>query len=131
MAELDALRRELDQRVRITSRRLANEWERELRRTNPVDTGNMRDKTTVREQVSAGGVRVVAVVDTDYAIYVSEGTRPHIIRPRPPRKALRFTVGGRVVYAAKVNHPGTRPNPWFRDSVRRLPEMVQRIWRSL
>lgn len=124
------MRRELAQRARIFGRTLANEWERDLKRTNPVDTGNMRDRTTVRDQASARGVTVTATVDTDYAVYVSEGTRPHVIAARNAQ-ALRFTWNGRVVYFKSVNHPGTRPNPWWTDSIDRLPGLSARVWRAI
>lgn len=41
-----------------------------------------------------------------YAAFVIHGTKPHEIRPRPPRKALRWVVGSRFVFARKVHHPG-------------------------
>lgn len=124
------MRRELNQRVRIYGRTLANEWERELKRNNPVQTGNMRDRTTVRDSARGDGVIVTAVVDTDYAEYVSEGTRPHVITAKNAR-ALRFSWHGRTVYFRSVNHPGTRANPWWTDSLRRLPDLSQRIWRAI
>lgn len=49
---------------------------------------------------------------TSYLGYELEGTPPHVIRPRR-RKALRFVVGGHVIYARHVNHPGTRANPFL------------------
>ena len=52
------------------------------------------------------------------ALYVTGGTRPHIIRPRRPGGVLRFTVGGRVVYARYVNHPGNKPNDFLVQSLR-------------
>lgn len=55
-----------------------------------------------------------------YGLFHHEGTGPHTIRPRQAR-ALRFVMQGRVVFAASVNHPGTRPNPyltrWLREAV--------------
>lgn len=51
-------------------------------------------------------------------IYVVNGTRPHIIRPRRAGGVLRFTIGGRVVYARYVNHPGTRPNDFLLEALR-------------
>lgn len=50
-------------------------------------------------------------------LYVHNGTRPHQIRPRT-REYLRFEVGGRVVYAKVVNHPGYRGNPFLTDALR-------------
>lgn len=52
------------------------------------------------------------------SIYLVNGTRPHMIFPRRPGGVLRFTVGGQVVYARYVNHPGTRPDPYLRDALR-------------
>lgn len=49
---------------------------------------------------------------TDYLGYHMNGTHPHIIRPRR-RKALRFTSGGSVVFARRVQHPGSRANPFL------------------
>jgi hypothetical protein len=124
------MRRELEQRSRIFARTLANEWERELKRTNPIDSGNMRDHTTARDSISPIGARVEAVVGTDYAKFVSEGTRPHVISARNAR-ALRFTWHGRTVYFKSVNHPGTQANDWWTRSIKELPSLMQRIWRGL
>jgi hypothetical protein len=46
---------------------------------------------------------------TSYLGYHHDGSRPHIIRPRR-RKALRFISGGQVVFATRVQHPGSAPN---------------------
>jgi HK97 gp10 family phage protein len=73
----------------------------------PVDTGNLRDSIGVRSQ----GDSIVIGPDmglAPYAGYVEFGTAPHEIRPKTA-KALRFTVGGKVVFARVVHHPGTRP----------------------
>ena len=120
------LTEEFKQRVRILERRTAVEWEADLKRTSPVDTGNMKAKTTVRDRSGT----LEAVVDTDYAAYVSGGTRPHKITARNVQ-ALSFVWRGRRVTVRSVNHPGTRANPWFTDSVRRLPATFQRVWSTL
>lgn len=44
------------------------------------------------------------------------GTEPHTIRPRR-RKALRFRVGGVVVFAARVDHPGTKANRYLQRAL--------------
>ena len=60
-----------------------------------------------------------------------DGTRPHVIVPRKGR-VLRFkTSDGRVVYARKVNHPGTRPNPFLIDAAKAEGLRVTRLTSSL
>lgn len=74
----------------------------------PVDTGNLRDSIGVRVQ----GDSVVIGPDmgqAPYAGYVEFGTKPHEIRPKDANGVLRFTVGGKVVFARVVQHPGTQP----------------------
>lgn len=74
----------------------------------PVRTGRLRSSIradpprifSLRGSVTVGS-------DLEYAAFVNDGTAPHVIRPRRAQ-VLRFNVGGRVVYARVVNHPGTR-----------------------
>ena len=61
-----------------------------------------------------------------YGHYVREGTQPHEIRPRN-RKALKFEIAGEVIFAAKVNHPGTRANPYHKRVMARLMGQVQEL----
>lgn len=49
--------------------------------------------------------------------YVVNGTRPHLIRP-VRAQALRFTTGGRIVFAKLVHHPGTQPNDFLGKALR-------------
>lgn len=80
---------------------------------------------------------------TPYGAYVEYGTKAHKIYPKaghgmigPTREgqtrratgkgpheyivgrgiALRFRVGGRIVFARMVNHPGTQGTHWMRDA---------------
>jgi len=46
-----------------------------------------------------------------YGGWVRGGTDPHEIRPKTA-KALRFQIGGEIVFAMKVSHPGSRANPY-------------------
>lgn len=68
---------------------------------------------TLRPQVTIGS-------DVEYAALVNDGTRPHVIRPRRADGVLRFRVGGRVVYARVVNHPGTRARPFLDRALREV-----------
>jgi hypothetical protein len=57
--------------------------------------------------------------DVEYAQMVHDGTRPHVIRPRNAQ-VLRFRVGGQVVFARVVNHPGTRAQPFLDRALREV-----------
>lgn len=86
----------------------------------PVRTGRLRSSIraepprffSLRGVVSVGS-------DLEYAGFVNDGTRPHTIRPRRA-KALRFVVGGQVVYARVVHHPGTRARPFLDRALREV-----------
>jgi len=59
---------------------------------------------------TAGSSSVSVGSDDPVAVFIERGTRPHTIRARNAR-ALRWEGDGGTVFAANVNHPGTRPNP--------------------
>lgn len=76
---------------------------------------------TIRAQIQRGPdgeFQGVINVRHPAALYVVHGTRPHRIEPRRQGGVLRFMVGGRVVYARYVNHPGTKPNDFLLQALR-------------
>ncbi|MDP1664132.1 MAG: HK97 gp10 family phage protein [Methylobacter sp.] len=62
----------------------------------------------------AGNGSAEVYANAEYAGFVENGTRPHVIRPRNGR-ALRFPIGGGAGFgfARVINHPGSRPHPFF------------------
>lgn len=82
------------------------------------DTGDLVRKLYMK-QGRRGRFQYVEVGSTaKHAYYHHEGTKPHQIRPENGR-LLRFNVGGHVVYARKVNHPGTRGTKYLTIPMRR------------
>lgn len=87
---------------------------------------NLRDTLFKRIQAKAGGgVEIVVGSDHPIALIHHEGTRPHLIMPRPERLAVNpdarlvfQTSSGQVVFARRVHHPGTRPNRYLTDNLR-------------
>jgi hypothetical protein len=79
----------------------------------PVDTGRLRVGNQWRVQV-VSPTRVVGEVfnHTAYAAAVHDGSRAHVVRPRR-KKALRFEVAGRVVFARRAFIPARRGRPWL------------------
>lgn len=86
----------------------------------PVDTGRLRASGKIQYSgLFSFRPKATIIFDVDYAAAVNDGTRPHIIRPRNAQ-ALRFRIGGRVVYAKVVHHPGTRANPFLDRALREV-----------
>lgn len=80
--------------------------------------GSMPSQITGPDIGRRGGELSATVASRHPAtVYVVNGTVPHIIRPQRA-KALRFTVGGRTVFAHVVNHPGTRANDFLTKALR-------------
>lgn len=98
-------------------RDLAYGTQRIMQETSPVRTGRLRQSIRVEK---IGPLEYFIGPTVEYAIYVKKGTRPHEIRPRRAR-ALRFVINGKVVFAKKVEHPGTKPNPF----VKRTAEIIK------
>lgn len=89
----------------------ANYLKAEMEARVPVDTGRLRQSIQVRVENN----RVTVGPDTEYAEYVEFGTKPHVIEPKN-KKALAFKVGGQMVVVKKVNHPGTKAQPFVRPA---------------
>lgn len=87
----------------------------------PVRTGRLRSSIRAEPPriFSLRGSLTVGS-DLEYAGFVNDGTRPHQIKPRRSGGVLRFVVGGRVVYARVVNHPGTRARPFLDRALREV-----------
>ena len=84
----------------------------------PKRTGRLAASIDVKYKKSLNP-RVIVGSSLNYAYFVHEGTKPHIIRARQGR-TLRFVQNGRVIYATKVNHPGTRPTRFLTKHLSRV-----------
>lgn len=101
--------------------RLQRRTATQARQDVPVRTGNL-GRTIGEGQIRTVGPRTVegsVHANAGYALYVHEGSRPHVIRPRNAQ-ALRFEVGGRTVFARLVRHPGTKARPFLRNAGMRV-----------
>lgn len=66
--------------------------------------------------VADGKVKVIST--NPHTVLVHNGSPAHKIRPRDPRRWLRFEIDGRVIYAREVNHPGYRGDPFLTNALR-------------
>lgn len=83
-------------------------------------TGNLRSTITSDVGADVRGVVLTVGSSSKIARIHHDGTRPHIIRPKRVGGALRFSSGGRIVYARRVMHPGTKPNHYLTDNLPRV-----------
>lgn len=114
----DALR-ETAQDSQVTTQQVlvqsSNQILAEMEARVPVDSGRLRASLQIKVQTD----RVIIGPDENiapYAGYVEFGTKPHVIRPKTPNGVLVFKMNGTTVYAKKVNHPGTKAQPYVRPA---------------
>lgn len=88
-------------------------------------TGNLRRSVFSRMVDDRNGLVGVGA-EAPYAIFVNDGTRPHIIEARNA-KALRFEMGGNVLYRRMVNHPGTKPTLFMETALKDNTPSILRI----
>jgi len=67
-------------------------------------------------------------VGMPYGIFVENGTKPHTIKATKA-KVLAFSVGGKMVFASSVNHPGSKPYPFWKPAgetlIKKMPSIVE------
>ncbi len=111
---------EIKEAIEKSLPRIAIRLQNELVLAAPVDTGHLRNSIKV---TSDGMTLTISMVN--YGIYVEFGTPPHLIKPKD-KQALKFKAGGKEVFAKIVRHPGTRPNPFIRNTIRnKVGQIVQ------
>lgn len=81
----------------------------------PVVTGRLRGDITVFPRTKPNEISVGNTTLIDYAVHVFYGTKPHEIKPKRA-KALKTPYG----YRKKVNHPGTKANPYLETALDNL-----------
>jgi hypothetical protein len=87
----------------------------------PVDTGNLRASGRM-ELGSDRGAMVIGGVTygARYAAAVHEGRRALTIRAKRPGGKLKFTIGGRTVYATQVHQPARAGRPFLRTALQEV-----------
>jgi hypothetical protein len=80
----------------------------------PRKTGKLADSIKT-ERIGPSTWTVKA--DTEYALPVERGAKPHVITPKSAG-VLRFpSKSGTIVYTQRVNHPGNAPNPFMEQAM--------------
>ena len=92
--------------------------DRGIKRSAVIITKSIKDETPVKTGTLKRGIRptygrlkaVISPHNAPYAIFVHEGTQPHIIEP-VTKKALFWK--GALHPVKRVKHPGTKANPFM------------------
>ncbi|MGE4517307.1 MAG: HK97 gp10 family phage protein [Arcobacteraceae bacterium] len=93
--------------------RVGSEIANDAKDLAPYATGNLeRDIQVFDDNISNLEIEIGNSKLTPYARFVHDGTEPHEIRPKN-KKALKTPFGVRK----KVNHPGTKANPYLQKAV--------------
>jgi HK97 gp10 family phage protein len=71
-------------------------------------------RQSIRSQMT-GQLSGMVEVGAPYGIFVHEGTRPHEIRIKYKRVLANKRTG--QIFGVRVNHPGTKPNPFLQRAV--------------
>ena len=123
---MQEIKEKIEKALPIIALRIQNE----LMIACPVDTGRLKNSIKV---IPYGKGLLIWMVD--YGKFVEFGTPPHIIKPKN-KESLKFEVGkierlsgnkkGKtIVFAKEVKHPGTRPNPFIRNTIQnKLKEII-------
>lgn len=90
----------------------------------PVRSGELQRANRVVRRSAPGSVQIEYFNNQDYAGFVIGGTKPHEILPLHVR-ALHFQSDRGEVFAARVMHPGTKPNPYHRRGYLKVSVLVQ------
>lgn len=84
-----------------------------LREFSPQDTGRLAGSWTLQRRSD-----MYSTIGTNvkYALVQNDGSRPYDIFPRTA-KALKFTIGGSVIFAKRVRHPGIKGKKYIEKSI--------------
>lgn len=73
---------------------------------------------TTTPRLAGRELRTTVTNSSGHATFIERGTRPHVILPRNGPYLVFTAKSGAVVFARRVNHPGTRPYRILEDALR-------------
>lgn len=91
----------------------------ESKAKHAAPVGNYKGGGSLRQSIKTtpySSTGFIVRVNSLYGVYVDQGTKPHVIVPKY-KKMLAFKVNGQWVRAKRVNHPGTKAQPFFSNAV--------------
>jgi HK97 gp10 family phage protein len=96
--------------------RSARKIEYDAKKNAPVN--KQANGGTLRQSISSrmqGTASAIVEARAKYAAFVDQGTSPHVIEVRNKKVLANRRTG--QFFGKRVNHPGTRKQPFFTDAV--------------
>lgn len=103
--------------------RIAIRVTQEARKNAPVaknrwgSGGGHNLRQSIKYYPDSSGTGFVVRAEKSYAIFVDQGTKPHVILPRFRNFLAWRSDNGKWFFAKRVRHPGTRPTHFFTNAV--------------
>lgn len=105
--------------------------ESEVKLITPVRDGTLRNSIAAQPvEIGADVISTGVSTSLSYAIPVELGSKPHDIVAKPG-KTLAFQIGGGLVFAKKVRHPGTDGYFMFAQTEKSAQPEIQRKFNEL
>lgn len=102
---------------------------RDIQLSAPIgETGDLSREWNASTQPSGSGAVSTLTFTTEYASFVDQGTRPHVIEGNP---LLSFSWGGQQVIVHSVQHPGTAATNFFSDKAEDESLWAQQVQAAL
>lgn len=105
--------KELENIIKDTGRQVSKDAQNYLTSNGNINTGKLHNSIKGQySKLSNVGFKYTVSAGAKHAIFIEEGTRPHIIRARR-KKVLMFYQDGKPVFTKEVFHPGTKESPFM------------------
>lgn len=106
-----------------TAKEIAIFVEAEAKQRVKVDTGNLRRNITHETEDDSNKSIARIGTNVEYAQVLEEGSKPHTINFDKPQ---RLKIDGVWVTVSKINHPGTKAQPYLVPSIEENVSEIQR-----
>lgn len=140
ISRLDRISRGARQQLRSAMLSSVRDVQRTAREKHKFVTRSGEAERSIESNVQFSGDTWVGTVGTTrkITIYLHQGTPKHVITPKR-KLALRWTVGGKFVFAKRVYHPGTKRDPFIfnaanankRQIIGRFENAVRRVFEEV
>ena len=113
-SRMDSINSNLKKRMEEAMAISVRDIQERARSTHRFTTRTGEAERSIEAEVTGSGTSLHGTVGTTrlITIYLHQGTRPHDIEPRS-KKVLRWTSGGKFVFAKRAHNPGIKKDPFI------------------